>query len=182
MQHLRSTASVLLISVWILTLSSCLNQSAVQNKEQNQQIPFELGMSEEDFLDSFPDARKRPEDQYLRNSREFGIRGEWLYSFHKGRLGWYIFSAQETDISEANFNRTFEAANRIIESYRSIYGSPWREDSGYTVYLDPKIKTHRGYKVRGAHWKTEKGELVVDFTFLGNGGVYSLLLTVQRTS
>jgi hypothetical protein len=43
-------------------------------------------------------------------------------------------------------------------------------------------QAHNGYKVREAQWRTPHGQVVVDFSFLGEGGVYSLLLTIQATS
>ncbi len=141
-----------------------------------------LGMSIDDFRALYPQARVNEGDQFIRQSREFGIPGRWVYSFHGDRLSWFMFNAHQTDVSADLFERTYQAANDFINKYSVLYGTPWREDQGHNEFINPAEKAHRGYKVKEAQWRIPDGRVVVDFSFLGEGGVYSLLLTVQASS
>ncbi|AHC16210.1 hypothetical protein [Salinispira pacifica] len=170
--------SALLIGFSLIT--ACYDFTS-ENEPPLSENQLRLGMSENAFQQLYPDARETGEDRYVRNTREFGVQGNWIYSFHDGTLNWYIFNSQETEISEERFQKKYRAVNQMIADLTMEYGNPWREDRGYSDYINPDVQAHQGYKVREAQWKTEDGKVTVDFTFLGDGGVYSLLLTLQAT-
>jgi hypothetical protein len=169
--------------ILLLSLSACGMDAGASMESGDVSVgELSIGMSEQAFLSMYPGAREEGIGRYARTSREFGISGKWIYAFHDGVLSWYIFNAHQTEISEESFKRTYQAAGEIIDRYTGRYGTPWREDRGYSEYINPMNQAHNGYKVREAQWRTPHGQVVVDFSFLGEGGVYSLLLTIQATS
>jgi hypothetical protein len=175
-------AAALAVLALLFATISCSPDIDGEDRAAAAPAGLQLGMDEAAFTHLYPSARNDGPGRYVRTAREFGINGQWIYSFHGGRLNWYIFNAQETEVSEENFDRTFEAASAIIETYIGLYGAPWREDRGFSEFINPEESSHHGYKVREAQWRIPEGRVVVDFSFLGEGGVYSLLLTIQATS
>lgn len=179
-RNLSRTVTVLAFFLGVLATTACYDITT-ENDSVLGDTQLRLGMSEESFRELFPNARENGRARYIRDTREFGVKGSWIYSFHDGGLNWYIFNSHETEVSEERFQKKFQAANQMIADLSMEYGNPWREDSGYSDYINPDVQAHQGYKVREAQWRTEDGEVTVDFTFLGDGGVYSLLLTLQAT-
>lgn len=163
-------------------LSTKTQKAAIEVNSVHPNGFINLGMPEEGFVRLYPLADQKGQGMYSRNDRLFGIEGSWTYAFHDGRLSWYSFRAHDSEVSKEQFDRTFAATNNLIDDYIGQYGQPWREDLGFTKYINPEIQSHKGYKVREAMWRIPGGDVSVEFSFLGSGGIYALLLTVQASS
>jgi hypothetical protein len=110
-----------------------------------------------------------------------GVTGEWVYSFDKGKLGWYGFSkywSEAGEITPENFDKGLTAARALIAYYTTKLGKPQASSEKNTRFKDPAKIRHWGYEVIEARWVSPQGKLKVSFDFHGGKGVYFLLLKV----
>jgi hypothetical protein len=172
-------AAVLLL---LAGLASCAGGGTERTVDRPQSpLKAWIGMSPDQLKTLYPDIAVSADskDRYTRRATEYGLQGEWLYSFTNSQLNWFVFNASETVIDKPNFSACLAATTDIIDSYRQILGQPQNLRVGIDTFNDPEIKPHNGYLVEQATWESPVGRIRVDFSFLGENKAYEFLVTLQ---
>lgn len=150
---------------------------------QDRPVPdrsVRVGMSFREFTALYPEASiMGGTGQWNSDASVQGLPGSWAYDFKDGRLQWYQFNSYVSEINEKNFTRCLDAAVKIIEKYKKIYGSPYIHKEGKKIFIDPYTSHHWGYPVLRAVWKTGSEHILVSYQFFGGKGEYHFIVKIE---
>lgn len=164
-----------------LLLSACWLRAGDAHVPSKPLTPADIkvGLTAKQFQLIYPEARLTPNGEWTRPGEISGLRGEWLYSFNRRSLSWYIFNSYEPDVNAATFKEYLDATRKTIAAFTLRYGSAANIEQGVTEFKNPEAG-YGGYPVLSASWVSGQESVRIDYTVIAGGvGSAQLLFTVE---
>jgi hypothetical protein len=170
----------------VLVLGCAIPEQVPQDKNSRTgelEVPgvLTLGLEKDAIISRFPygNAREMSKDIIEIDDVNFGIPGTWTLGFRASSLAWFSFTGYTSAINPLEFDATLERTEILLDHYSLVFGDPLRFTKGLQEFKDPSMYQHRGYQVLHALWETSEGNIIVDFSFIGEGDEYAFLVTIQ---
>lgn len=173
-------AALSLIAITLLLSSCWLRGGGARTPSKPlTSADIKVGLTAKQFQLIYPEARLTPDGEWRRPGEVGGLIGEWLYSFNRRSLSWYIFNSYESDVNAATFKEYLDATRRTIAAFTQRYGVAESVQQGITEFKSP-TSGYGGYPVLSASWVSGQESVRIAYSVIASSaGSAQLLFTVE---